>query len=209
MRETLTVERELAYTTVMTVMDNLHSKGLVTREKHGKAYLYSHVSSRAEHTASRLHEVLTNSRDRTAALQHRVGKMNRDEGRDGGTPAPRLRVPGVLDGAMAPEPTVGGALAASGSHRLASGVHVGRGDDAAGRDRPGPANPAAEVLLGLPHGRPYADDRRALRDSLRELARRSRSRAGGVPHRDARGHDDSQLCATRDCCTVADVAARS
>jgi predicted transcriptional regulator len=82
MRETLTEERELAYTTVMTVMDNLHSKGLVTRQKHGKAYLYSPVSSRDEHTAAVLHEVLADSQDRTAALLHLVGKMDRDEAAD-------------------------------------------------------------------------------------------------------------------------------
>jgi predicted transcriptional regulator len=30
----------LAYTTVLTVLDRLHDKGLVTREKEGKAFLY-------------------------------------------------------------------------------------------------------------------------------------------------------------------------
>ena len=30
----------LAYTTVLTVLDRLHEKGLVAREKHGKAFLY-------------------------------------------------------------------------------------------------------------------------------------------------------------------------
>ena len=79
MREALTDDRALAYTTVMTVMDNLHSKGLVTREKHGKAYLYMPASSRDEHTAEVLQEVLADSQDRTAALLHLVGKMDRTE----------------------------------------------------------------------------------------------------------------------------------
>ena len=81
-RETLsslTRERPLAYTTVMTVMDNLHSKGLVAREKQGKAYLYTPVSSRDEHTAEILQEVLADSEDRTAALMHLVGKMDPGE----------------------------------------------------------------------------------------------------------------------------------
>ncbi|WP_299932679.1 BlaI/MecI/CopY family transcriptional regulator [uncultured Nocardioides sp.] len=79
MLEALTQERALAYTTVMTVMDNLHSKGLVAREKQGKAYLYTPVSSRDEHTAEMLQEVLADSEDRTAALMHLVGKLDASE----------------------------------------------------------------------------------------------------------------------------------
>ncbi len=82
MREALSEERNLAYTTVMTVMDNLHSKGLVTRKKLGKAYLYSPAASRDEHTAAVLQEVLADSEDRTAALLHLVGKMDPDEAAD-------------------------------------------------------------------------------------------------------------------------------
>lgn len=33
--------RELAYTTVMTVLTRLHTKGLVTRKKQGRQYLYA------------------------------------------------------------------------------------------------------------------------------------------------------------------------
>ena len=77
--DSLTRERPLAYTTVMTVMDNLHSKGLVAREKQGKAYLYTPVSSRDEHTAAVLQEVLADSDDRAAALMHLVGKMEPGE----------------------------------------------------------------------------------------------------------------------------------
>jgi predicted transcriptional regulator len=36
----------LAYTTVLTVLDRLHDKGLVTREKQGKAFLYCPAVSR-------------------------------------------------------------------------------------------------------------------------------------------------------------------
>jgi predicted transcriptional regulator len=81
-RETLgalTQERALAYTTVMTVMDNLHSKGLVAREKQGKAYLYTPVSTRDEHTAQVLQDVLSDSQDRTAALMHLVGRLDAGE----------------------------------------------------------------------------------------------------------------------------------
>ena len=72
-------DRPLAYTTVMTVLDNLHSKGLVRREKHGKAYVYSPVASREEHTAEMLQEVLAESDDRTAAMMHLVERMEPGE----------------------------------------------------------------------------------------------------------------------------------
>lgn len=37
-----------AYTTVMTTLDRLHKKGLLTRRKSGRAFLYSPLVSRAE-----------------------------------------------------------------------------------------------------------------------------------------------------------------
>jgi predicted transcriptional regulator len=36
----LAAEREIAYTTVMSTMDNLHTKGWLARERDGKAYRY-------------------------------------------------------------------------------------------------------------------------------------------------------------------------
>lgn len=82
MLEDLRRERPLAYTTVMTVLDNLHSKGLVRRRKQGKAYVYSTVSSREEHTALMLQEVLAETDDQTAALMHLVGRMPPGEAAD-------------------------------------------------------------------------------------------------------------------------------
>ena len=43
--------RDLAYTTVMTIMSRLHEKGLLVRERDGKGYLYSPAFSRDEHRA--------------------------------------------------------------------------------------------------------------------------------------------------------------
>jgi predicted transcriptional regulator len=51
-------QREIAYTTVMTVMDNLHRKGLVAREKDGRAYRYTAAMSREDHAAGLLEDVL-------------------------------------------------------------------------------------------------------------------------------------------------------
>ena len=41
-------ERAIAYTTVMSTMDNLHRKGWLARDKDGKAYRYTAVASRDE-----------------------------------------------------------------------------------------------------------------------------------------------------------------
>jgi predicted transcriptional regulator len=41
--------RDLAYTTVMTVMVRLHAKGLLARERTGKNYVYRAAFTREEH----------------------------------------------------------------------------------------------------------------------------------------------------------------
>lgn len=43
--------RDLAYTTVMTVMVRLHAKGLLLRERNGKTYLYRAAFTQDEHHA--------------------------------------------------------------------------------------------------------------------------------------------------------------
>lgn len=77
--EDLRREREIAYTTVMTVLDNLHGKGLVRREKEGRAYRYTPTMTREEHTAGMLEDVLSASADRERTLLHFVGQMSTDE----------------------------------------------------------------------------------------------------------------------------------
>ncbi len=72
-------ERAIAYTTVMTVLDNLHRKGMVTREKAGRAYRYRPAYTREEHTAALMEQVLAGSGDRGAALMHFVEQMPPDE----------------------------------------------------------------------------------------------------------------------------------
>src|SRR4051812_4313171 len=44
-------DREFAYTTVMTVLDNLHRKGWLTRQLDGRAYRYQPVSTKQEYSA--------------------------------------------------------------------------------------------------------------------------------------------------------------
>lgn len=48
--------RKRAYTTVMTVADRLEKKGLVTRERDGRAWRYAAAASREEMTAQALRE---------------------------------------------------------------------------------------------------------------------------------------------------------
>lgn len=77
--EDLQRDRTIAYTTVMTVLDNLHRKGLVTREMEGRAYRYRPTRTREQHTAALMDQVLTSSSDPGATLQHFVGQMTPDE----------------------------------------------------------------------------------------------------------------------------------
>lgn len=77
--EDLQSERALAYTTVMTVMDNLHRKGVLTRKKDGRAYVYRPSMSREQHTATLMGEVLADSSDRTGTLLHFLEQMTPDD----------------------------------------------------------------------------------------------------------------------------------
>jgi len=67
--------RPLAYTTVLTVMDNLHSKGFLARERSGRAYVYWPTRSRAEYAAELMGEALADSGDPSAALLSFVEQM--------------------------------------------------------------------------------------------------------------------------------------
>lgn len=61
---------DLAYTTVMTVLDRLGAKDMVTRDRDGRAFRYVAARSREAATAELLHATLDSSGDRTAALVH-------------------------------------------------------------------------------------------------------------------------------------------
>jgi len=79
--EELQWRRPIAYTTVMTVMDNLHSKGCLARESRGRAYLYRPVSTRAEYSADLMREALAESKNRTGTLLHFLDRMTPAESR--------------------------------------------------------------------------------------------------------------------------------
>ena len=79
--ELLQQERTIAYTTVMTVMERLFQKGLLTRVEAGKAFLYSPARSRAEHTAALMADALTDSQDSAATLVRFVERVSAAEAR--------------------------------------------------------------------------------------------------------------------------------
>lgn len=79
--ENLQSPRPHAYTTVMTVLDNLHSKGMADRSRSGRAYLYQPAKSRPEYGAERLREVLSSSGDPENVLLHFAQSASDEESR--------------------------------------------------------------------------------------------------------------------------------
>lgn len=68
--EELQQERTIAYTTVMTVLERLFRKGMLTRVEQNRAYLYTAVHTRADFTAGLMAETLAGSKDKAATLVH-------------------------------------------------------------------------------------------------------------------------------------------
>jgi predicted transcriptional regulator len=81
-REVLTdlrQHREIAYTTVLTVMDNLYKKSVLRREPAGRANRYAPVASREQYVAQMMGRALEDSGDRAEALMHFVGRMTLED----------------------------------------------------------------------------------------------------------------------------------
>ncbi len=76
MVDDLRPERPLAYTTVMTVMENLHRKGWLRRERDGRAWRYEPTGSRSGYTAALMTDALGTSADRRTALAHFALQMS-------------------------------------------------------------------------------------------------------------------------------------
>ena len=72
--------RDLAYTTVMTVLDRLVAKDLVVRERDGRAFRYAPRLSRAAMTAEVMREALeATGADRDQALVSFVGEASAED----------------------------------------------------------------------------------------------------------------------------------
>lgn len=100
--EDLQRERSIAYTTVMTVLDNLHQKGWVRREAEGRAYRYEAVSTRAAYAAALMNEAWSRSDNAAAALVAFFGMMS-DEQRQALRDAVRMVEGGTEVPAPGPE----------------------------------------------------------------------------------------------------------
>ena len=68
-RDRLDYAKPLAYTTVMTVMNILHRKGVLRRTKQGRAWKYWPVEGREEHGARLMNEVLGSGGDRVLTMR--------------------------------------------------------------------------------------------------------------------------------------------
>jgi predicted transcriptional regulator len=71
----------LAYTTVMTALSRLHDKGVVSREKVGRAYAYTAVLDSPGIAAARMGELLESGGDRQAILARFLGSLSDDDER--------------------------------------------------------------------------------------------------------------------------------
>ena len=77
--ERLAETRDLAYTTVMTVLDRLAKKKLTDRERDGKAWRYRAAAPREELAADLMRDALDRAGDRREALVRFVGQVSDEE----------------------------------------------------------------------------------------------------------------------------------
>ena len=66
---------DLAYTTVMTILTRLHTKGLLERSKVGRAYAYLPKVSESDLAAQRMRSTLTSTSDRLETINRFVGTL--------------------------------------------------------------------------------------------------------------------------------------
>ncbi|MEU0067156.1 BlaI/MecI/CopY family transcriptional regulator [Streptomyces albidoflavus] len=145
--EDLQQERSIAYTTVMTVMDNLYQKGWVRREAEGRAYRYAAVSTRAAYAAALMNEAWQRSDNQAAALVAFFGMMSPEQ-RDALGDAMRvIQLP--AEGAReVPAPPEGaeGAEESEGAEEAAEAGEA-QGSPEPAQDSEAPSAPAARAEL--------------------------------------------------------------
>ncbi|WP_391648064.1 BlaI/MecI/CopY family transcriptional regulator [Streptomyces violarus] len=103
--EDLQKERSIAYTTVMTVLDNLHQKGWVRREAEGRAYRYEAVSTRAAYAAALMNDAWSQSDNPAAALVAFFGMMSEEQRRSLRDAVRIVQVPETLEPTEASDST--------------------------------------------------------------------------------------------------------
>lgn len=87
--EVISADRTLVYTTVMTILVRLWTKGRVERKRHGRAFAYRPLQTREEFVAAKMGADLMGAHDRRAALNCFVKMM---------TPADRAQLRRMLTG---------------------------------------------------------------------------------------------------------------
>lgn len=78
-RDALPQGNRLAYTTVMTVVARLWTKGVLERQRDGRAFAYHPVESREQWTARRMEELLAAAGNPSEALIHFVEVLDPGE----------------------------------------------------------------------------------------------------------------------------------
>lgn len=76
-----TLDGVLAYTTVMTTLARLYTKGLATRTRAGRGYVYAAAVDEAAHTAAEMSSLLARRHDRAAVLAQFVSELSADDER--------------------------------------------------------------------------------------------------------------------------------
>ncbi|MGH3908569.1 MAG: BlaI/MecI/CopY family transcriptional regulator [Pseudonocardiaceae bacterium] len=77
--EDLRETREIAYTTVMSTMDNLHRKGWLSRKRQGKAFLYWPTLTREQYSARLMRDALDAGGNPSLVLSHFLEQMSEEE----------------------------------------------------------------------------------------------------------------------------------
>src|SRR5262249_61737732 len=72
------LDADLAYTTVMTVLNRLCEQGLAARRRAGRAFAYAAVVDDAEVTARQMQRLLESGGDRVAVLRRFLGGVSDD-----------------------------------------------------------------------------------------------------------------------------------
>jgi len=70
-----TIDGDLAYTTVQTILVRLHDKGAVTRMPRGRGYAYAPVLDESDLVARRMRQLLDNEDDRASVLSRFVSEL--------------------------------------------------------------------------------------------------------------------------------------
>ncbi|MBB4932291.1 putative transcriptional regulator [Lipingzhangella halophila] len=78
-REALQRDRDIAFTTVQTVMDILYRKGWLDRAKQGRAYRYWATASQEDYATGLVEEALEAAPDQAAVLSRLVARLPSEE----------------------------------------------------------------------------------------------------------------------------------